>query len=73
VQVVDGKRKLHLAWTEHDGPLVSEPQRTGFGSMLLNRVLALQANATVQIAYDPDGFRFEMEAPLIEKRLVPHY
>jgi two-component sensor histidine kinase len=73
VRVVDGKRKLHLAWTEHDGPLISEPQRTGFGSTLLNRVLALQANATVQIAYDRDGFRFEMEAPLIEKRLVPHY
>lgn len=73
VRVVDGTRKLHLAWNEHDGPPVSEPQRTGFGSTLLKRVLALQANATVEIAYNPDGFRFEMEAPLIENRLVPHY
>ena len=32
-----------------------------------------QASATVQIAYNPDGLRFEMEAPLIESRLVPHY
>ena len=73
LRVVEGKRRLRLAWTEHDGPPVGEPQRTGFGSMLLSRVLALQASATVEIAYNPDGLRFEMEAPLIENRLVPHY
>jgi two-component sensor histidine kinase len=72
-RVVEGKRRLHLAWAEHDGPPVTEPQRTGFGSTLLNRVLALQASATVQIAYNPDGLTFEMEAPLIESRLVPQY
>jgi two-component sensor histidine kinase len=73
LKVVEGRRRLHLAWTEHDGPAVGEPQRTGFGSTLLNRVLALQAGATVEIAYHPDGLRFDMEAPLIESRLVPHY
>jgi two-component sensor histidine kinase len=73
IKHVEGTRKLHLVWEEHDGPVVCEPQRTGFGSTLLSRVLALQANATVQITYDPDGLRFEMEAPLIERRLVPHY
>jgi two-component sensor histidine kinase len=73
IEAVASERKLHLEWTEHDGPPVSQPQRTGFGSTLLQRVLALQSNASVQIAYHKDGLCFEMEAPLIESRLVPHY
>jgi two-component sensor histidine kinase len=70
---VDGARKLHLEWTEFDGPLVQEPERKGFGSTLLQRVLAMQANGEVKLQFDPTGVRFEMEAPLVEKRLVPKY
>jgi two-component sensor histidine kinase len=73
VRTTDGTRMLCLDWSEHDGPPVSEPQRTGFGSTLLQRVLALQSNANVEIAYNRDGLRFEMQAPLIESRLVPAY
>jgi two-component sensor histidine kinase len=70
---VDGARKLHLEWTEFDGPPVKEPERKGFGSTLLERVLAMQANGDVKLQFDPKGVRFEMEAPLVEKRLVPDY
>src|SRR3712207_6625187 len=70
---VDGKRKLSLEWKEHDGPPVQTPHQRGFGSTLLERVLALQANADVQIAYKPQGLTFRMEAPLIEQRHVPEY
>jgi two-component sensor histidine kinase len=69
----DGARKLHLEWTEFDGPLVQAPQRKGFGSTLLERVLPLQANGDVSLDYDPQGVRFRMDAPLIEQRLVPEY
>lgn len=68
-----GKRKLHLEWRERDGPLVQTPQQRGFGSTLLERVLALQANAQVQVAYGKEGLTFAMKAPLIEQRLVPEY
>ncbi len=70
---VDGKRKLVLEWKEHDGPAVQTPKQRGFGSILLERVLALQANAEVRVTYDREGLAFCMEAPLIEQRLVPQY
>jgi two-component sensor histidine kinase len=70
---VDGKRMLHLEWTERDGPPVQTPQQRGFGSTLLDRVLAMQANAKVQITFDTAGLTFRMDAPLIKHRLVPKY
>jgi two-component sensor histidine kinase len=70
---VDGKRMLHLEWTERDGPPVQTPQQRGFGSTLLDRVLAMQANAKVQITFDTAGLTFRMDAPLMEHRLVPEY
>jgi two-component sensor histidine kinase len=69
----EGKRRLFLEWKERGGPPVQTPQQRGFGSTLLERVLAMQANAEVQIAYDKEGLTFRMEAPLIEQRLVPEY
>ncbi len=73
LKLVEGKRKLLLEWKERGGPPVETPQQRGFGSTLLERVLAMQANAEVQIAYDREGLTFRMEAPLIEHRLVPEY
>lgn len=73
VRRVNGARKLHLRWAERGGPTIQEPQHRGFGSTLLERVLPMQANADVQITYNPQGLTFRMEAPLIEHRLVPEY
>jgi two-component sensor histidine kinase len=70
---VDGHRRLQLEWVERDGPPVQTPQQRGFGSTLLDRVLAMQANAKVQITFDTEGLTFRMEAPLVEHRLVPEY
>jgi two-component sensor histidine kinase len=70
---VEGVRKLHFDWTEYGGPPVAEPQRQGFGSTLLQRVLPMQCNAEVEVRYDQAGLRFRMDAPLIERRLVPVY
>jgi two-component sensor histidine kinase len=52
---------------------VSEPQHCGFGSTLLQRVLPMQCNGKVEVRYDRAGLRFQMDAPLIEHRLVPGY
>jgi two-component sensor histidine kinase len=70
---VEGFRMLHLEWTEHRGPPVTEPKHHGFGSTLLQQVLPMQCNAKVEVRYDKAGLRFRMEAPLIEQRLVPEY
>jgi two-component sensor histidine kinase len=69
----EGVRKLHLEWSEFGGPPVSEPQHQGFGSTLLQRVLPMQCHAEVKVRYDAEGLRFRMNAPLVERRLVPAY
>lgn len=69
----DSVRKLSLEWIERGGPPVEPPTRRGFGSTLLHRVLAAQAQAEIAIDFAPQGLRFSMRAPLIEQRQVPEY
>ncbi|MCJ2044443.1 sensor histidine kinase [Methylobacterium sp. J-078] len=69
----DSGRRLSLDWRESGGPPVTAPQRKGFGSTLLQRVLAQQCNATVTIDYAAAGLHFHMDAPLPDERLVPSY
>jgi PAS domain S-box-containing protein len=67
------ERRLRLEWLERDGPPVEDPQRKGFGSLLLQRVLTTQCHAEVAFAFEAAGLRFSMEAPLVDQRLVPPY
>ena len=60
----EGGRVLQLTWRESEGPTVSPPARAGFGSMLLNRVLAQQIGVAVESAYAPEGFSVRMSVPL---------
>jgi PAS domain S-box-containing protein len=54
---------LRLVWKEHAGPAVKQPARTGFGSLLLER-LASQLGGTVTLEYLKDGLRCEIVAPV---------
>ena len=69
----DAERVLELSWVESGGPVVKAPERKGFGSTLLQRVLAQQCNADVDISYEAEGLHFRMVAPLPGDRLVPAY
>ena len=73
VEEVRGARHLRLDWKEHGGPSVSEPQRQGFGTTLLQRVLPMQCNADVKVDYNRAGLHLRLRAPLVEQRLVPGY
>jgi PAS domain S-box-containing protein len=55
---------LNLIWTERGGPMVRRPQRHGFGSRLLQRVLASQLQASVQVDYDEIGIRCMIRMPM---------
>jgi two-component sensor histidine kinase len=63
----------NLPWSERGGPPVRQPQRHGFGSTLLTKVLPMQCDVTVSLAYRTEGVRCRIAAPLIERRLVPEY
>ena len=52
-----------LDWVEQNGPAVVVPLKTGFGSLMIRRVLASELNADITIDYDPAGFRCRVEAP----------
>ena len=66
-QIVD------LDWQERDGPKVEQPKRRGFGTTLLEKVVAVQCDASVELNYHRDGLRFTMALPLRDTRLVPAY
>jgi two-component sensor histidine kinase len=51
-------------WQEQDGPAVSQPSRKGFGSRLIERVLALELSGDVRITYETSGVVCEIVAPL---------
>jgi len=59
----DGCR-LHLDWTEANGPPVRLPRRQGFGSRLLERGLARQFGGEVHLTFSPEGLRCTMDLPL---------
>jgi PAS domain S-box-containing protein len=53
-----------MRWQERGGPPVMRPTRKGFGSTMIERVLAEQLEGGVTISYDSGGVICVIEAPL---------
>jgi two-component sensor histidine kinase len=61
---IDAKNeRLHLTWSEKDGPAVHPPTRRSFGTRLIE-TLGKQLSGTVELAYAPDGFVYALDVPL---------
>lgn len=56
--------RVSLSWVESGGPPVATPTRQGFGTRLLDRVLAAQVKADVGIDYAPEGLRVTLSFAL---------
>ena len=56
--------RFGLRWREHGGPTVSPPTRKGFGSIMIERVLAEQLGGGVTITYDATGLACTIDVPL---------
>lgn len=59
-----GTDRLRFRWQETGGPTVTSPTRTGFGSRMIERALAVETGGTAEIEYDPSGILFTAMAPL---------
>ena len=59
---------LHVRWEEVGGPPVIEPTRVGFGSKLIQRVLASEIDGTVEMKYRSTGLVFKAVAPIADGR-----
>lgn len=57
----DGKGVLRLNWRESGGPLVAGPTRKGFGSHLIENVLAKELGGTITLDYPPEGLACTIE------------
>jgi two-component sensor histidine kinase len=60
-------RRLHLTWQEVKGPLVTSPQRRGFGTRLIERSLAQDLSGSVRIEFKPEGVMCSVDAPLMSQ------
>ena len=60
--------RFHWQWRERGGPPVTVPERTGFGSRMIERALALQLSGTATIDYPPAGLVCTIDAPLAAMR-----
>jgi two-component sensor histidine kinase/CheY-like chemotaxis protein len=58
------KQRLHLVWTERLGPVVETPKRRSFGTRMMES-LGQQLNGQVQLTYEPDGFVYSLDVPLV--------
>ncbi len=58
------ERYLEMSWTEKDGPPIVPPQRSGFGSTVIERLLMQSLGGKVVVEYPSEGLRWRFRAPL---------
>jgi PAS domain S-box-containing protein len=56
--------RFRWTWRESDGPLVLAPSGGGFGSRMIERILAAQLAGRVTLDYAPSGLVCVIDAPL---------
>lgn len=55
--------RLALVWREHGGPPVAPPRRRGFGTRMIERVLAQELGGEVAVEFRPQGLVCTVTAP----------
>jgi two-component sensor histidine kinase len=60
-------QRVHLTWTEKNGPAVYAPEKRSFGTRLIE-TLGKQLKGDVQLTYQPAGFIYAIDVPLASLR-----
>jgi two-component sensor histidine kinase len=58
-----GKREFRMSWQEVGGPPVVEPAHCGFGSTIIERMIARSLLGSAKVTYAPAGLIWEIVAP----------
>jgi two-component sensor histidine kinase len=61
-----GNNQLRLEWREVGGPAVVPPERSGFGRLLLERVLTADLGGSVELEFAREGLKCDITVPLAE-------
>lgn len=56
--------RLLFDWKELGGPPAAEPQRAGFGSVILKTIVPTVFGGVAELRYSALGLRWRLEAPL---------
>ena len=56
-----------IEWIESDGPPVSQPQRRGFGTDLIEKIVAHELRHPVELDFRPEGVRRSLLVPVRER------
>lgn len=59
----DPDQRVNLQWAEKAGPACAKPTRSGFGSKLIQLELSHELRGSVDLHYEPEGFRAQMNFP----------
>jgi len=59
----EATQRLHLTWSEKNGPPVHAPSRQSFGTRLIGS-LGQQLKGHVDLAYDATGFVYVLDVPM---------
>jgi two-component sensor histidine kinase len=62
-KIDEEKQRLHLTWSEKNGPMVHAPSRQSFGTRLMGS-LGQQLKGEVKLAYDATGFEYVLNVPM---------
>jgi two-component sensor histidine kinase/PAS domain-containing protein len=60
--------EVRLSWREEGGPRVAPPERSGFGRVLLERLVGASLGGSVSLDFQPDGLRCSLAFP--KERLI---
>lgn len=58
------ENRVALEWSERGGPKTHQPERKGFGYVLIEGQVEQQLNGRLETEFSPDGLRLKMEFPL---------
>jgi two-component sensor histidine kinase len=56
-------QRVHLTWTEKNGPAVHAAEKRSFGTRLIE-TLGKQLKGDVRLTYEPAGFVYAFDVPL---------
>lgn len=64
VEPANSGGQFRLQWVERGGPPVTPPAHEGFGSVLIDRIVAQDFGARPRVDFAPEGLRYEIEVPV---------
>jgi two-component sensor histidine kinase len=63
VDAESGPPLFEIVWEERGGPAVREPQRRGFGRLMIEKLVPRAIEGTSDLGFDPDGLTWVLRFP----------